>query len=1065
MIDPLQEDRITALLDAMTIEEQVSLLAGRDFWHTVPVERLQIPSIKLSDGPNGARGGGALVGGVAAAAFPVAIALASSWNLALIDAIGEALALEAKSKGARVLLAPTVNIHRSTLNGRNFECYAEDPFLTAEIAVAYITGLQRLGIAATVKHFVGNDSEYQRTTISSDIDERTLREIYLPPFEAAVSRGGSWALMTSYNRLNGSYVSEHATLIDGLLRNEWGFDGLVMSDWFGTRATAEALSAGLDLEMPGPGRYRGDKLLAAFRAGQVSGEALRQSARRVLRLIARVGAFEDPVIADERADDRPETRALIRRAGAEGIVLLKNDGILPLSPRAPLRIAVIGPNAKTAQIMGGGSSQLNPHYSISPFEGLAAALPEGVTLAYELGCTNHRLLPLVRGNVTIDVFDGTAFDGPVKHRITASDASFMFMGEETTGFSVRDFSARASFVYTPDQGGDHAIGLVASGPCRLFIDGALAVDGWDFRRGQEYFGSACAEVVATHHLVAGVAYDVVVETRSSDLEQALDVTVLRVGLAPVLGEEAVNRAIALAEQSDVALIFAGLNGEWDGEGQDRPHIDLPGRQNDLIAKVSAANPRTVVVLQTGCPVTMPWLAEVAAVLQAWYPGQEAGHAIADVLLGEADPGGRLPQTFPRRLEDDPTAINYPGENGRVRYGEGLFVGYRYYDKKKIAPLFPFGHGLSYTTFDTGELRLSCERLAPGTTFTASIDVTNTGQRAGSTVVQFYVSDPGARVVRPDKELKGFVKLHLAPGETRSATATFDMRSLAFYDTALRAWVAEAGLFEILAGFSSADLRATSRLSLTDDWTGPAPGHSWPASLPSHPLSKRTRHGPDASALPAALQRSPRPDRAPSSWRASSGMASPMSRRSALSTTTSPKPSGSSGSDGLSAKSGHFGLAMAEQQPDRVVEIAKALGMDWVVIPFLPVEERPADAAGWAAVGQRLGALGQRFGREGLRRRLAQPRLRVLARSTTAPCRSSTFSGIISIGRRISPGWSRVEATRSLGSSAIAAAFPWSTSRISHLLATSPRRTGGPMSAPERWSGPSCGASARRPGRM
>ena len=255
MLDPSQEERLTALLDAMTIEEQVSLLAGRDFWHTVPVERLEIPSIKLSDGPNGVRGGGALVGGVAAAAFPVAIALASSWNLALVDEIGEALALEAKSKGARVLLAPTVNIHRSTLNGRNFECYAEDPFLTAEIAVAYIGGLQRLGIAATVKHYVGNESEYQRTTISSDIDERTLREIYLPPFEAAVTRGGSWALMTSYNRLNGSYVSEQAALINGLLRREWGFDGLVMSDWFGTRATAEALSAGLDLEMPGPGRY------------------------------------------------------------------------------------------------------------------------------------------------------------------------------------------------------------------------------------------------------------------------------------------------------------------------------------------------------------------------------------------------------------------------------------------------------------------------------------------------------------------------------------------------------------------------------------------------------------------------------------------------------------------------------------------------------------------------------------------------------------------------------------------------------------------------------------------
>ena len=818
MLDPLQEDRFTALLDAMTIEEQVSLLAGRDFWHTVPVERLEIPSIKLSDGPNGVRGGGALVGGVAAAAFPVAIALASSWNLALVDEIGEALALEAKSKGARVLLAPTVYFHRSTLNGRNFECYAEDPFLTAEIAVAYIGGLQRLGIAATVKHYVGNESEYQRTTISSDIDERTLREIYLPPFEAAVTRGGSWALMTSYNRLNGSYVSEQAALINGLLRREWGFDGLVMSDWFGTRATAEALSAGLDLEMPGPGRYRGDKLLAARHDGKVSDGAVRDAARRVLRLIARGGAFQHPAIADERADDRLETRALIRRAGAEGTVLLTNDGTLPLSPQASLRIAVIGPNAKTAQIMGGGSSQLNPYYSISPFEGLAQALPEGVTLDYELGCTNHRLVPLVRGDVTIEIFDGTAFEGPVKRTIAAPDASFMFMGQETTGFSVRDFSARARFLYTPDHSGDHAIGLVASGPCRLSIDGTRVVDGWDFRRGEEYFGAACTEVVAIRSLMAGVVHEVVVETRSSDLEQELDLTVLRVGIAPVVGQEALDRATALAARSDIALVFAGLNGEWDGEGQDRPHIDLPGRQNDLIARVAAANPRTIVVLQTGGPVTMPWLADVAAVLQAWYPGQEAGHAIADVLLGKADPGGRLPQTFPRRIEDDPTVINYPGENGRVRYGEGLFVGYRYYDKKRITPLFPFGHGLSYTTFRLGALRLSSHGLVPGASFTASIDVTNTGSRAGSTVVQFYVSDTGARVARPNKELKGFAKVHLAPGETRTATAAFDMRSLAFWDTALRAWVAEPGTFEILAGLSSADILAMARVTLTDRWT-------------------------------------------------------------------------------------------------------------------------------------------------------------------------------------------------------------------------------------------------------
>src|SRR5271166_3652805 len=375
--------KIEAFLDAMTVEEQISLLAGKDFWTTVPIARLGIPSIKVSDGPNGARGGGAFVGGVTSAAFPVGIALAASWNVELVAEIGGALAKEAKSKGARVLLAPTVNIHRSTLNGRNFECYSEDPFLAGELAVAYIAGLQANGVGATIKHFVGNESEYQRTTMSSDIDERTLREIYMPPFEAAVKRAKTWALMTSYNRLDGTYVSERAEIVNGVLKSEWGFDGVVMSDWSGTKSTAEAMNGGLDLEMPGPARYRGEKLLEAHRDGKVSAQALREASMRLLRLVDRVGAFDDPVIPPERADDRPEVRALIRRAGAEGAVLLKNNGVLPLQPEAGSTIAMIGPNAATAQIMGGGSAQINPHYRVAPLDALRDSVPADVSVAYE----------------------------------------------------------------------------------------------------------------------------------------------------------------------------------------------------------------------------------------------------------------------------------------------------------------------------------------------------------------------------------------------------------------------------------------------------------------------------------------------------------------------------------------------------------------------------------------------------------------------------------------------------------------------------------------------------------
>ena len=813
----MAQARIEALLDAMTVEEQIALLAGRDFWSTVPIERLGVPSIKVSDGPNGARGGGAFVGGVTAAAFPVGIALAASWDVDLIAAIGADLAREAKSKGARVLLAPTVNIHRSTRNGRNFECYSEDPFLSAEIAVAYVRGLQGEGVGATVKHFIGNESEYQRTTMSSDIDARTLREIYMPPFEAAVKRAGAWALMTSYNRLDGTYVSERADLVNGVLKSEWGFDGVVMSDWDGAHATAETLNAGLDLEMPGPGVHRGGKLVAAHRAGLVEATAIREAARRVLRLIERVGAFDDPATAEERAEDLPATRALIRRAGAEGVVLLKNAGALPLAVRGGARLAVIGPNAAVARAMGGGSAQLNPHYLVSPLEALRAALPPDVILAHEAGADNRRLAAVMKGDIVADFFAGTAFDGPARRQIAAREGLFMFLGADGPGVDVGDFSARIRTVQTAEVAGDHAFSLVSTGPSRLYVDGDLVVDAWDFAYGEEFFATASDEAIGTRRLEAGKAYEITVEWRSPEARKGLGLTVLRMGLSPVLGADAMDRAVALAADADAALLFVGLNGEWDSEGKDRPGLDLPGGQDELIRRVAAVNPNTIVVMQSGAPVLMPWLDTVAAVLQAWYPGQEAGHAIVDVLLGVAEPGGRLPQTFPRRIEDDPAYLNYPGEAGHVRYGEGIFVGYRYAEKLRIAPLFPFGFGLSYTRFAPGSLRLDRTAVAPRETLTAALEIANVGERAGSTVVQFYVADETASVARPVKELKGFQKLRLAPGESKTAAVTLDMRALAFFDVARRAWVAEAGAFRLLAGLSSAQIVAEARFELRGTW--------------------------------------------------------------------------------------------------------------------------------------------------------------------------------------------------------------------------------------------------------
>ena len=694
--------KVASLLAALTAEEAILLVSGKDFWTTEPIKRLGIPSVKVTDGPNGARGGGSLIGGVTAAAFPAAIGL------------------------------------------------------------AYIEGMQANGVGATIKNFVGNESECQRKTMSSDIGARALRELYLVPFEAAVKRAKTLGIMTAYNGLNGAPVGESGWLLKGIARGEWGFAGLFMSDWFGAYSTAAAIKGGQDLEMPGPGRWRKEKLAAALKAGEVSLADIREAAAHVLNWIESVGAFASPEIEPERAEDLPETRALIRRAGAEGAVLLKNDGALPLA--SPGKIAVIGPNAATARIMGGGSAHLNPHYRVAPLEGLKAAPSlRNSSIEHSLGCQNDRLVPLHAAPWRAEYFANREFAGAPAHVEELHDGQFMHVGVDRLGFDPRSFSCRLTTTMILAEDKDVAFGIVASGP-----------------------------------------------TRAS------------VGVAPVVGDAEIEEAVALAKESDIALVFAGLNAEWDTEGRDRPNLDLPGRQNELIQRVAAVNRKTIVVLQSGAPLAMPWLDEVAAVLQCWYPGQEAGNAIADVLTGAAEPGGRLPQTFPKRLEDDPTRGHYPGENGHVAYAEGVFIGYRHYEAKKIAPLFPFGHGLSYSRFTLGALTLDADSLGEGRDLQARVRVTNVGDRAGSTIVQFYVTDDSASVARPAKELKGFVKARLKAGESLDASVDLDRRALAFFDEGREAWVAERGAFALHAGFSSADIQASAKFTLRQDWIDESP---------------------------------------------------------------------------------------------------------------------------------------------------------------------------------------------------------------------------------------------------
>lgn len=815
--------KVDALLGQMTLAEQIALLAGADAWTTVPIPRLHLPALKVTDGPAGARGGGPLIGGKRTAAFPVGIALGATWDVGLLREVGRLLAREARDKGAGVLLAPTVNLFRSTLNGRNFESYAEDPLLAGKLAAAYIQGLQGAGVAATVKHFAGNESEYQRGTISSDIPARALRELYLLPFELAVKEGGSWAVMSAYNRLDGTYCGEHPWLLSALLRGEWGFDGLVMSDWGGTHSAGASVRAGLDLEMPGPARARAG-LLAEAEADEAPRAAVRAAARNVLRLLERTGTLEHPqdVRAEAEHDEEyADTRALVRRAGAEGTVLLKNaGGLLPLPKNAT--VAVVGPNAATAQVMGGGSAQIHAYRRVSPLEGMREALG-AERVVYAPGCDNDKLLPISQAALQIEY--RAANSETLLAREERSLGEVMWF-HPLAGLPA-DFRARVTSTISIPEAGAYDLSLASAGLSRLSLDGELLIEHWEqFQPGDTYFGFGSAEARARRDLSAG-DHEVLIEFTPHMVDNVgiHPLSALRFGLRRPLPERSVEEAALVAAQADYAVVCVGTNGDWETEGVDRWGLDLPGRQGELVRAVARANPNTIVLLQTGGPVLMPWLDDVGAVLQAWFPGQEAGHALADVLLGRADPGGRLPQTFPARLEDDPVHPDrpdrqYPGEDGRVEYREGLYIGYRHVDRAGLTPLFPFGFGLSYTSFELGESQLSAESVEPGGTVTITVPVTNIGARAGQAVVQLYVRDVEARLERPDKELKAFAKVTVQPGETRAVTLTLDMRSLAYFDDGRQTWVADQGDFELLIGTSSADLPLRATLRLTGEWAQP-----------------------------------------------------------------------------------------------------------------------------------------------------------------------------------------------------------------------------------------------------
>lgn len=676
---------VERVLAELTLEEKAALTSGSDFWHTEGVARLGVPAVMVTDGPHGLRKQAedadhlGLGRSVPATCFPPAAALASTWDVDLLDRVGRALGRETRGNEVAVLLGPGVNMKRSPLCGRNFEYFSEDPALAGDLGAALVSGIQSEGVGTSLKHFAANNQETDRMRVSSDVDERTLREIYLPAFERVVTRAQPWTVMCAYNKVNGTYASQDPWLLTEVLRDEWGFEGLVVSDWGAVADRVAALAAGLDLEMPATGGRTDAEVVDAVRDGTLDEAVLDTAVRRVLTLVARA----QPALSDPGAIDVDAHHALAREAAADGSVLLKNTPVagapvLPLSADDAARAVVVGEFARTPRYQGAGSSQVNPTRLDDALTALRAA--------------------------------------------TGTDLPF------AAGFSV-----------------------------------------------------------------AGVP-------GSQDADDAA-----------LLAE-----AVEAARGAGTVLLFLGLPAPDESEGYDRAHLDLPANQVAVLRAVAEVNDRVVVVLANGSAVSVGWQDAAAAVLETWLGGQAGGSAVADLLLGARNPSGKLAETIPHRVEDTPAFGNFPGDNGHVRYGEGVLIGYRWYDTRLLDVAYPFGHGLSYTTFDYSDVTATVTGEGASSAVAVSVTVTNTGDRAGAETVQVYVGDPEAAVLRPTRELKAFAKVTLEPGESRTLQLALDARDLSYWHPALRRWVVGGGRTVVEVGASSRDIRGTAEVAVTGE---------------------------------------------------------------------------------------------------------------------------------------------------------------------------------------------------------------------------------------------------------
>jgi len=799
------EARIDSMLKHLTLEEKIDLIGGQDDFYIRANQQIGLPRLKMADGPVGIRNYGA------STALAGGIALAATWDLDLIHRAGIVLGDDARARGVHFLLGPGVNIYRAPMNGRNFEYFGEDPFLAARTAVAYINGVQSRGVCATIKHFVGNNSEYDRHKVDSIIDERTLREIYLPSFEAAVKEAHVCSIMDSYNLTNGEHMTQNGYLNNEVVKKEWGFKGIIMSDWTSTYDGVAAVNGGLDLEMPFGKVMNRATLLPAVKAGKVSEATLDDHVRRILRTAIQMGWLDRDQSELSISRYNLEGRAVALEAARASIVLLKNESnLLPLDRARIKRIAVVGPDAYPAAPVGGGSAAVRPFNAVSYLEGLAN-YSANVKVLYDSGnpslsemAKQTRFVTESSGGapgLKVEYFASTDLSGAA--HLKSTDKSLDYGDEHPLPASFN--SGRWTGYYVAREAAPYHVfvqSMGEQGGVRLYLDEKLLVDDWERHTALVYD--------VPLHLTTG-SHKVRIEAYRTDSWNNPHLRLGIVATASMVNPE----ARAIASSSDAVVVAVGFDRYSESEGSDRS-FQLPTGQNELIEAMLAANKNVIVVVNAGGTVDMStWVNRTPALLQAWYPGQEGGAALAQILFGDFSPSGRLPISFESRLEDNPAYPNYYPNDGdkRVKYNEGIFVGYRHYDKTGVKLLFPFGFGLSYTTFKFSDLAITPSSITGDQPVNVSFNVTNTGNREGAEVAELYVSDHNANVSRPVKELKGFAKVNLKPGETQKVSITLDSRAFSYYDPKIRKWTASPGEFGVMVGKSvgDIDLRGVLRL--------------------------------------------------------------------------------------------------------------------------------------------------------------------------------------------------------------------------------------------------------------